>query len=69
MIPADARKELEDRLEECIETLTANKDALIDLNASDLRGFKEILDAVDEEVESLVDTGNNCREALAEEGN
>jgi len=64
MIPADARKELEDRLDESIETLTANREALIDLNASDMRGFKEILNAVEEESEMIVDVVSNCREAL-----
>ena len=67
MIPADARKELEDRLDECIEVFRANKDALIDLNAGDLIGFKEILNTIDEEVEHLVETANDARTAMAED--
>ena len=67
MIPADARKELEDRLEECIDIFVANKDALVDLNAPDVSGFKEIMNTLEEEAEHMVEIIAAARTALMED--
>ena len=67
MIPAEARKELENELEERVDTLKVNYNALLELNASDDDGFLDILNTLDEEAESLINMIENAREVLTED--
>lgn len=66
MIPEEARKDLETRLEEAIDVLQANLEALQDINVSDIGTFIEIVNSYEEEIDLGTETVKNCRVLLDE---
>lgn len=67
MIPPEARKELESELEDRIDTLKINYDALLELNSNDRAGFEDIIHTLDDEAEHIVNMIENARVVLNED--